>query len=81
MKNININAIIAYTINLFLGIIGFFLVTSYNKTNEVLAQINRDILSLNKEMTTLKLEMTEMNVKMMTDDRVRELIRLELMKN
>lgn len=76
----NINTVIAYTINLLLGIIGFFLVASYNKTNTTLSQLNRDILSLNKEIVSLKLEITEMNSKMMTDDRVRELIKLELSK-
>ena len=77
---LNLNTIIAYTINLLLGIIGFFLVASYNRTNETLAQINKEIMSMNKDIVGLKLEITEMNSKMMTDDRVRELIRLELLK-
>lgn len=77
---LNLNTIIAYTINLLLGIIGFFLVASYNRTNETLAQINKEIMSMNKDIVGLKLEITEMNSKMMTDDRVRELIKLELSK-
>ena len=77
---LNLNTVIAYTINLLLGIIGFFLVASYNRTNETLAQINKEIMSMNKDIVGLKLEITEMNSKMMTDDRVRELIKLELSK-
>ena len=80
MKNLNINTIVAWIINLLLGIIGFFLVGNMNDTNKTLALINRDVLSINKEIVALKIEMTEMNLKMMTDDRVRELIQLELTK-
>lgn len=80
MKTFNINTIVAWIINLLLGIIGFFLVGNMNDTNKTLASINRDVLSINKEIIALKIEMTEMNLKMMTDDRVRELIQLELTK-
>ena len=76
----NINTVIAYTINLLLGIIGFLLVASYNRTNETLAQINRDVVNMNKDILGLKLEITELNSKMMTEERVRELIRLEMLK-
>ena len=80
MKNFSMEKITAYIINLLLSIIGFLLVISYNRTNTALEQINRDVLNVNKEIVSLKLELTELNSKMMTDERVRELIHLELQK-
>lgn len=77
----NINTLIAYVINLLLGIIGFLLVASYNRTNETLAQINRDVLSLNKEILGLKIKLTEVTDRMLTDERVRELIRMHCLRN
>ena len=74
----NLNNAVPYLINLLLGIIGFLLVASYNRTNATLAQLNRDILSMNKDIVSLKLEITELNMKMLTDERVKELIKLEL---
>lgn len=35
---------------------------------------------MNRDIVKLKLELTEMSAKMMTDDRVKELIHLELHK-
>lgn len=80
MKDINLNAVIAWVVNLLLGIIGFFLVASYNRTNEVLGQINKDVLGLNKEIVALRIDLTEINAKLLTEDRVKELIQLELLK-
>ena len=80
MKDINVNAVIAWIVNLLLGIIGFFLVASYNRTNEVLGQINKDVLNLNKEIVALRIDLTEINAKLLTEDRVKELIQLELLK-
>lgn len=80
MKDINVNAVIAWVVNLLLGIIGFFLVASYNRTNEVLGQINKDVLNLNKEIVALRIDLTEINAKLLTEDRVKELIQLELLK-
>lgn len=67
----NLNSIISYIINLLLGIIGFFLVMSFNNTNRQLVEINKDIISL-------RLEITELKSQMMTDDRVREIFHLEM---
>lgn len=80
MKDINVNAVIAWIVNLLLGIIGFFLVASYNRTTEVLGQINKDVLTLNKEIVALRIDLTEINAKLLTEDRVKELIQLELLK-
>lgn len=80
MKDINVNAVIAWIVNLLLGIIGFFLVASYNRTTEVLGQINKDVLNLNKEIVALRIDLTEINAKLLTEDRVKELIQLELLK-
>lgn len=66
-----LNNIISYIINLLLGIIGFFLVMSFNNTNRQLVEINKDIISL-------RLEITELKSQMMTDDRVREIFHLEM---
>lgn len=80
MKDINANTVIAWAVNLLLGIIGFFLVSSYNQTTEVLGQINKDVLGLNKEIVALRIDLTEINAKLLTEDRVKELIQLELLK-
>jgi len=67
----NINNILSYIINLLLGIIGFFLIMSFNNTNRQLVEINKDIIGL-------RLEITELKAQMMDDDRVREILKLEL---
>ena len=74
----NLNNSVPYLINLLLGIIGFFLVASHNRMTTTLSQLNKDILCMNKDIVSLKLEITELNMKMMTDERVKELIKLEL---
>ena len=79
MKDENMkNTIFGYVVNILLGIIGFFIVMNFNQNNETLKNINKDIISINKEILDLRLEITDISNKMMTDERVRELIKLEL---
>lgn len=77
----NLKDAVPHLINLLLGIIGFFLVTAYNRTNETLSQLNKDVLSMNRDIVNLKLEITEMNGKMLNESRVREMIENELLKS
>ena len=78
MNNIDVKTLISYVINLLVGIVGFFLVASYNRTNEALAQINKEIMLVNREMVNMKIELVELNNKILTEERVKELIKLEL---
>lgn len=76
-NKLDYKALISYCINVLMSIIGFLLVSSYNKTNESLAQINHDILLVNKEIVQLKIELVELNSRILSEDRVKEIIKLE----
>lgn len=78
MNNIDAKTLISYVINLLVGIVGFFLVASFNRTNEALTQINKEIMLVNREMVNMKIELVELNNKILSEERVKELIRLEL---
>ena len=80
MMKMNLKDTIPHLINLLLAIIGFFLVSAYNRSNESLQQINRDILSMNKDLVNLKLEITELQGRMLNEARVKEMIETELLK-
>ena len=72
--------ILTYILNTLLGCIGFLLVASFNSTHETLVQLNKEIVEINKGVASLKIELVDLSGKMMTEERVRELIRLELMR-
>jgi hypothetical protein len=71
MKSENITL---YIFNLLIGIIGFFLVTSFNR-------LNTEILRMTKEITSLKLEITELNAKIVTEEKVTSIVDYQLMKH
>lgn len=60
-----------YIFGILLSVIGFFLVNSYNRTNEALAKINADIISL-------RIDVSELNARILTPERVKEIVKLEL---
>ena len=72
--------ILTYILNALLGCIGFLLVASYNSTHETLVQLSKEIVEVNKGVTGLKIELVDLSGKIMTEERVKELIRLELMR-
>ena len=72
--------VLTYILNALLGCIGFLLVASYNSTHETLVQLSKEIVEVNKGVTGLKIELVDLSGKIMTEERVKELIRLELMR-
>lgn len=70
---INMNDTVKIIINSVLAVLGFLLVWMFNNTQTQLANINSDILQL-------RIDVSEINMKLMTDERVKELIHLELNK-
>ena len=72
--------VLTYILNALLGCIGFLLVASYNSTHETLVQLSKEIVEVNKGVTGLKIELIDLSGKIMTEERVKELIRLELMR-
>ena len=72
--------ILTYILNALLGCIGFLLFASYNSTHETLVQLSKEIVEVNKGVTGLKIELVDLSGKIMTEERVKELIRLELMR-
>ena len=65
--------IIRYGFDILIAILGFLLVSSYNRTNEALAKINADIIQL-------RIDVAEMNAKMLTEERVKEIVETEILK-
>lgn len=74
------HSILTYIMNTLLGCIGFLLVSSFNSTHETLVQLNKEIVEINKGVASLKIELVDLSGKIMTEERVKELIRLELMR-
>ena len=72
--------ILTYIMNTLLGCVGFLLVSSFNSTHEPLVQLNKEIVEINKGVASLKIELVDLSGKIMTEERVKELIRLELMR-
>ena len=71
--SVNMNETLKVIINSVLAVLGFLLVWQFNNTQTQLAKINSDILQL-------RIDVSEINSKLMSDERVREIIHLELMK-
>lgn len=71
--SVNMNDTFKIIINSILAVLGFLLVWMFNNTQTQLASINADILQL-------RIDVSEINMKLMTDERVKELIHLELNK-
>lgn len=65
--------IMKYLFNLLLSVIGFFMVYYFTKTNATLAEISNDLVSV-------RIDLSEIRATMMTEERVKELISLELAK-
>lgn len=65
--------IIRYGFDILIAILGFLLVSSYNRTNESLAKINSDLIQL-------RIDVAELNAKMLTEDRVKEIVETEILK-
>jgi len=63
-----------YIFTTLVGIIGFFIVKSYNTVSLQLAKLNEDMLNV-------KLTLVEMQKSMITEEKVREIIELEMMKH
>ncbi len=60
-----------YIFGILLSVIGFFLVNSYNRTTEALTKINADIIQL-------RIDVSELNARILTPERVKEIVQLEL---
>lgn len=60
-----------YVFGILLSVIGFFLVNSYNRTTEALTKINADIIQL-------RIDVSELNARILTPERVKEIVQLEL---
>lgn len=64
---------IKYIISILIAAIGFFIVTQMQSTNTHLAEISKEILAV-------KMEIVHIQNTMITEERVKELIKLELLK-
>lgn len=65
---------VKYAFRLAITVIGFFIVKSYNTVSY---QLNK----LNEDMINVKISLVEMQKSIMTEDKVKELIELELLKH
>lgn len=65
--------LIKYIFGILMTVIGFMITNAYNRTNESLVKLNTDIIQL-------RIDVSEINAKMLTDERVNQLIDLKLAK-
>lgn len=62
-----------YIFGILMTIIGFMIANAYNRTNESLVKLSTDIIQL-------RIDVSEINAKMLTEERVNQLIDLKLAK-
>lgn len=67
------NEIVKYIFGILLTCIGFMIANAYNRTNQSLVQLSADIIQL-------RIDVSELNAKMLTEERVNQLIDLKLAK-
>ena len=67
------DTIIRYMLSILLAIVGFLISRSWSRAEAAIAQMHVEIVDM-------RLQMTKLESKLMTDERVRELIQLEMKK-
>lgn len=73
MKETILEKILKYVLGIVMAICGFLISKSYDRLNENVMMMNRDIVSL-------RVQITEIQNKLVDDDHIKEIVQLEILK-